>query len=69
MSLSSAFLVRGEAKREKRPEAYYRSGPFEESLIAIASSLGFSSQSYFQRVFKEATGTTPLAYRKAKAGS
>lgn len=40
-----------------------------ESLIAIASSLGFSSQSYFQRVFKEATGTTPLAYRKAKAGS
>lgn len=36
----------------------------DESLSEIAGYLSFSSQSYFQRVFKRVTGMTPVSYRK-----
>ncbi len=34
-----------------------------KSLSAIAAHLGYSSQSYFQNVFKKSIGVTPLEYR------
>ena len=34
------------------------------SLVEIADTLGFSSQSYFHRVFKRLTGQTPMEYRE-----
>ncbi len=37
------------------------------SQSQISSYLGFSSQSYFQAVFKKATGATPKAYREYRA--
>ena len=36
------------------------------SLVEISEALGFSSQSYFGRVFRESTGMTPEAYRTAR---
>ena len=36
----------------------------ENSLAAIASLLGFSSQSHFQRAFREVEGCTPFLYRR-----
>ena len=36
----------------------------ENSLAAIASLLGFSSQSHFQRAFREVEGRTPFLYRR-----
>ena len=42
----------------------------EKSLAEISSYLCFSSQSYFQNVFKKQYGVTPLQYRKqTKVGS
>jgi AraC-like DNA-binding protein len=38
----------------------------EMPLIQISTQLGFSSQNYFQTVFKKATGKTPIEYRKNK---
>ncbi len=35
-------------------------------LRSIAEQLGYSTQSYFQNVFKKATGKTPLEYRTGK---
>ncbi len=35
----------------------------DKSLISISEHLGFSSQSYFQKVFKKHEGITPLEYR------
>ncbi len=35
----------------------------KKSLRGIAEQLGYSTQSYFQNVFKKAEGVTPLAYR------
>ncbi len=35
-------------------------------LRSIAEQLGYSTQSYFQNVFKKATGVTPLEYRTGK---
>ncbi len=37
-------------------------------LYAIAEQLGYSTQSYFQNVFKKTTGMTPLEYRKSTIG-
>ncbi len=37
----------------------------EKSLIQIALDCGFEDQSYFSRVFKRYTGSTPRAYRDA----
>ena len=37
-----------------------------KTISEIADYLGFSSQSYFQKVFKKQTGLTPLAYRTGK---
>ena len=34
------------------------------SINEIALTLGFSSQSHFTQVFRQATGLTPLAYRR-----
>ena len=36
----------------------------ERSLLEIASDCGFSSQSHFNKVFRQYTGTTPKAYRE-----
>lgn len=36
----------------------------ESSMLEIALSVGFCSQSHFSKVFREQTGLTPLAYRK-----
>lgn len=36
------------------------------SIAQIASSIGFSSQSYFSQVFKKSTHVTPNEYRKMK---
>lgn len=38
-----------------------------KSIAEISSYLGFSSQSYFQNVFKKYFGTTPAKYRKQTA--
>ena len=38
----------------------------EKSLAEISSYLAFSSQAYFQNVFKKQYGITPTEYRKAK---
>ncbi len=38
------------------------------SISSIAADCGFSTQSYFNNKFKEATGMTPLAYRKYMLG-
>ena len=40
----------------------------EKSLAEISSYLCFSSQSYFQNVFKKQYGVTPLQYRKQTKG-
>lgn len=39
------------------------------SIAQIASSIGFSSQSYFSQVFKKLTHVTPNEYRKMKSTS
>lgn len=36
----------------------------EKTMMEIALELGFCSQSHFNKVFKEQTGLTPVAYRK-----
>lgn len=36
----------------------------DQSLVEISDTLGFSSQSYFHRVFKKMTGVTPTEYRE-----
>ena len=39
----------------------------DDDPAEIAQNMGFCSQSYFNFVFKKATGTTPLHYRRAAA--
>ena len=36
------------------------------SIAEVASSTGFSSQSYFSQIFRKNTGMSPLQYRKLK---
>ena len=38
----------------------------DKSLAEISNYLSYSSQSYFQNVFKKNYGVTPMAYRKQK---
>ena len=52
--------------RRKTELAMQRLQNTSESISFIASSLGFSDTSYFIKVFKKVTGTTPLAYRQHK---
>ena len=40
-----------------------------KSMAEIAAACGFSSQTYFGYKFKQATGRTPLQYRKRILGS
>ncbi|MCM1026981.1 MAG: AraC family transcriptional regulator [Roseburia sp.] len=56
-----AFITRCKLEEAKSLLAYS-----EKSLAEISSYLCFSSQSYFQNVFKKKYGTTPLQYRKEK---
>ena len=39
------------------------------SIAQVASSTGFSSQSYFSQIFRKETGMTPQQYRKSHADS
>lgn len=36
----------------------------DESILSIAESVGFKSNTHFGRIFKKITGTSPLQYRK-----
>ena len=38
----------------------------DRSILDISTFLGFSSQAYFQNVFKKIMGVTPGVYRNAK---
>lgn len=40
----------------------------DKPLVSISNYLSFSSQSYFQNIFKRLTGKTPTEYRKSKDG-
>ena len=35
----------------------------EQSILAISDSCGFQSNSYFGKIFKKRTGSTPYEYR------
>ena len=48
---------------EKVKEAQYLLTYTDDSLSRIASYLAFSSQSYFQNIFKKYAGVTPNEYR------
>ena len=50
--------------RTKMDEACELLAFSQQSLAEISAYLGFSSQSYFQNVFKKQFGMTPLHYRK-----
>lgn len=54
-----AFIMRCKLEEAKSLLTYS-----EKSLAEISSHLCFSSQSYFQNVFKKQYGITPLQYRK-----
>ena len=41
----------------------------EESILDIALDIGFSSGSYFGRVFHREVGVTPSAYRRGERAS
>ncbi len=52
---------------EKIREAKMRLLATDQSLSEIANSLSFSSQQYFQTVFKKCTGMTPAEFRRSQA--
>lgn len=54
----SSYITRAKIEEAKRLLKYT-----DSSLVYISNFLCFSSQSHFQRVFKNSTGMTPLAYR------
>ena len=54
-----AFITRCKLEEAKSLLAYSK-----KSLAEISSYLCFSSQSYFQNVFKKQYGITPMQYRK-----
>ena len=49
-------------KRVRRAKRLIAAG--EKSMLEIALETGFCSQSHFNKVFREATGYTPAAYRR-----
>ena len=49
-------------KRVRRAKRLIAAG--ERSMLEIALETGFCSQSHFNKVFREATGFTPAAYRR-----
>ena len=53
-------------KQKKIQEACELLRHTDRSLCEISNRLGFSSQSYFTKVFREITGLTPSAYRNAE---
>ena len=53
-------------RNEKINEAEKLLKMTDKSLSAISEELGFSSQSYFTKVFRKATGKTPNEFRKKK---
>lgn len=55
----SAFITRCKLEEAKSLLTYSN-----KSLVEISSYLSFSSQSYFQNVFKKQYGITPMQYRK-----
>ena len=55
----SSFIMRCKLEEAKSLLTYTN-----KSLSEISSYLCFSSQSYFQNVFKKKYGMTPLQYRK-----
>lgn len=50
-------------RRQKIDEACRLLSTTDQTIGSISESLGFSSQSYFQNVFKKTTGKTPEQYR------
>ena len=40
----------------------------DRTIMEISNDCGFSSASYFGKLFREKTGMTPLQYRKGKTG-
>lgn len=50
-------------KRIRRAKRLIAAG--EKSMLEIALETGFCSQSHFNKVFKEHTGQTPIAYRRS----
>ena len=58
-----AYIQREKIERAKNLLRYS-----DRSLFEISEYLGFSSQSYFGRIFKKATGMTPKQYRKEQPG-
>ena len=57
MSLTD-FILKQKTEEAKRLLRYS-----DKSAAAISSYLGFSSQSYFSRVFRKYSGKTPAEYR------
>lgn len=56
-----SFITRCKLEEAKSLLAYSK-----KSLAEISSYLCFSSQSYFQNVFKKQYGITPMQYREKK---
>ena len=49
----------------KLEEAKYLLRATDQPIVDIAMELGYSSQAYFSTLFKNYTGSTPLAFREA----
>jgi AraC-like DNA-binding protein len=50
----------------RREIALARLGDSEESIVAVAHDLGFTTPQSFYRAFSRWTGMTPLAFRAAR---
>jgi AraC-like DNA-binding protein len=50
---------------EKMEEAKLLLRTTDRTIVDISGALGYSSQNYFQSVFKNLTGTTPARYRSS----
>lgn len=63
----TGMTIRQYITEEKIREAKMRLLATDQSISEIADALSFSSQQYFQTVFKKCTGTTPAEYRRNQA--